>query len=157
MPQSRLLLIGTALAFAAWISYLFYLTRQVERPSIVLSRPQFLIAEAVIVAHVEKKEDPVTVVEVIFDGKLQSGEKVRIRNLRDSLYNWVSEDKTAEWALPSDFIIPLHDVQPSKDGAQWIAEVVPIPPSPGLPHGFRIYPKTPGTIEQVRAISIGTP
>jgi hypothetical protein len=160
MPRSRLLLIGTALAFAAWISYLFLLTRQVERPSIVLSRPQFLVAETVVIAHVESKKDPVTVLQVIAAGgtRIQPGDMVQLANLRDSLHTWMTEDKTAEWDLPNDFIVPLRDVEKSaQDGVQWTAQIVPLPTSPGLPHGTRIYPKTSSTMEQVQAIPLGEP
>ena len=41
MRPSRVWLAVTALAFAAWIGYLIYLTQTADRPSIVLSRPQF--------------------------------------------------------------------------------------------------------------------
>ncbi|HMF13375.1 MAG TPA: hypothetical protein VKE94_13750, partial [Gemmataceae bacterium] len=64
-------------------------------------------------------------------------------------------DGPPDWPVPGDFIIPLHGIVNGKDG--WRAEVVPLPPSPGSPHGPRIYPVTPGTLQEMRAIPIGLP
>jgi len=157
MKRSRVWLALTGLAFVAWIGYLVYLTRQVEKPSIILSRPQFLIAEYVVIGHVDDKHRLVLVDEVVFppaNAKLQEGDKVQVENLRQSLHNWTSRDLDAEWDLPGEFILPLH-VDPKQKDGNWSAVVVALPPSPGLPMGTRIYPKTPGTMEQLRSIPIG--
>jgi hypothetical protein len=148
----------TGLAFVAWLGYLFSLTRQVERPSIILSRPQFLIAEYVVIGRLENKSDQVTVDEVFFApqvSKLKAGEKIQVENLRESLHDWTSEDPHAEWPLHGDFILPLYGFRRNEKGEHWEAAVVALPPSPGLPMGTRIYPKTPGTMEQLEAIPIG--
>jgi hypothetical protein len=154
MKRSRVWLVVTGLAFAAWIGYLFYLTRQVDR--IILSRPQFLIAECVVIGRIDNKNGPVVVGEVFFRGackKLHAGAKIEVDNLRQSLYNWTSQEAEAEWDLPGEFIIPLRSVELKDD--KWSAEVVPLPPSPGLQIGTRIYPRTQRTLEQLESIPIG--
>lgn len=158
MKRSRVWLTVTGLAFAAWIGYLVYLTRQVERPSIILSRPQFLIAESVVIGRLEDSSGPLIVDEVFFpadNAKLKAGAKIRVENLSPSLHNWTSRDPNAKWELPGEFILPLHGVQFDAKGDVWTALVVALPPSPGLPMGTRIYPKTPATMEQLRSIPIG--
>jgi len=158
MKRSRVWLAITGVAFVVWIGYLVYLTRQVERPSIILSRPQFLIAEYVVIGHLDDRGGPLVVDEVFFppaSAKLKAGAKVRVENLGVSLHDWTSADPDAKWALPGEFILPLHEVQFDQKGNDWTAEVVAMPFSPGLPHGARIYPKTPGTINQLQAIPIG--
>src|SRR5262249_44455688 len=100
MKRSRVWLTVTGLAFAAWIGYLVYLTRQVERPSIILSRPQFLIAESVVIGRLEDSSGPLIVDEVFFpaaNAKLKAGAKIRVENLSPSLHNWTSRDPNAKW------------------------------------------------------------
>jgi len=156
MKLARAWPILTALAFAAWIGYLFYLTRGVEKPPIHLSRPQFQVAEAVVVAHLEDEESPVRALEVVFttNDKLQPGAEIRIANLRNSFHKWLDDGGPPEWEVPGDFIVPLRMLHRRTDQT-WTAEVVPLPPSPGLPHGTRIYPKTPATIKELHAIPVG--
>jgi hypothetical protein len=159
MKRSLVWLVVTGLAFAAWISYLFYLTRQVERPSIILSRPQFLIAEGVIIGKIDNKNGPVIVDEVFFapkDVKLKAGDQIDVENLSGCWHDWTSEDSEAEWRLHGEFILPLYGFRFNPEGDEWSAVVVALPPpSPGLRTGTRIYPKTPGTMEQLKAIPIG--
>jgi hypothetical protein len=156
MKLARGWLILTALAFAAWIGYLFYLTRGVEKPPIHLSRPQFQVAEAVVVAHLEDEESPARALEVVFttNDNLQPGVEIRIANLRNSFHKWFDDGGPPEWEVPGDFIVPLRMLNQGTDQT-WTAEVVPLPPSPGLPHGTRIYPKTPATMKELRAIPVG--
>jgi hypothetical protein len=149
MKRSRVWLAATGLAFAAWIGYLVYLTCQVERPSIVLSRPQFLISRDVVIAQVKK--DGSVKVEDVFVSKsgIPPNAEVEVRNLRDSLHKWFKDGGDPDWELPGEFIIPLRDVNQDKAG-KWSAEVVPLPPLDP-----RVYPVTPGTMEQLKAIPIG--
>ena len=158
MKRSRVWLMVTGLAFVAWIGYLVYLTRQVERPSIILSRPQFLVADGVIIGWVDDKNGSVIVDEVVLappNVNLKIGTKIHVQNLSGSLHNWTSEDRNAKWDVPGEFILPLHGFEFNPKGEQWNAVVVGLPQSPGAPLGTRIYPKTPGTMEQLGAISIG--
>jgi hypothetical protein len=159
MKRSRIWPAITGLAFAAWIGYLVYQTLHVERPSIILSRPQFLLAECVIIGQIEAKHDSVMVDEVFFaaaNAKVLPGTKIHVENLSGSLRNWTSQAPDAEWDVPGKFIIPLHNLHlDGKKGDLWEAVVVGLPPSPGSPTGTRVYPKTEGTMEQLRSIPIG--
>jgi hypothetical protein len=141
-----------SLAFAAWIGYLIYLTQTADRPSIVLSRPQFLYVECAVIAHLDNKDGPATVKEVVFGqkDKVHVGDSIEVKNLRDSFRKRLGDANASEWDVPNDFILPLQDL--NGKGGKWTAEVVPLPPSPGLPHGTLIYPVTPDTLEQLHAI-----
>jgi hypothetical protein len=155
MRRSRLLLILTGTAFLAWIGYLVYQTMQFERPPIILSRPQFLAVKGVIIGRVTDKDEPVTVDEVVLappQVNLKVGAKLRVDNLSGSLHNWTSARPDAEWDMPGEFIIPLHGFHFDPKGDMWEAVVVGLPPSPGLPVGTRVYPKTEATMEQLRSI-----
>jgi hypothetical protein len=159
MRRSRLWLVATALAFGAWIGYLFYLTRGIERPAIHLSHPQFQMAEVVVVASLESKDGPATVREVVFTNNaamgMGPGDQIQLPRLRSSLQKWFTDGGASEWDVPNEFIIPLRDVNRQGKDGPWTAEVVPLPPSPGLPHGTRIYPVTPNTMQELRSIHIG--
>jgi hypothetical protein len=158
MKRSRFLLSLTGTAFLAWIGYLVYQTTQIERPPIILSRPQFLAVKGVVIGRVDDKDGPVIVDEVFLappQVDLKVGAKLRVENLSGSLHNWTSERRDAEWEVPGEFIIPLHGFHFDPKGGMWEAVVVGFPPSPGLPLGTRIYPKTEGTMEQLRSIPIG--
>jgi hypothetical protein len=155
MRWSRVWLVVTATAFVAWIGYLVYVTQTIERPSTTLSRPQFLLAHDVVIGHVEKKDGLVTVKEVPYsaDRKITAGDKIEVKNLRDSFRTRLGEANPPEWDVPADFIIPLWSVEETKSAAaQWSALITPLPPSAGLPHGALIYPVTPGTKDQLKAI-----
>ncbi len=154
MKRSRLLLVVTTLAFAAWIGYLVYLTRTSERPSIVLSRPQFLTAEVIVIARLDSRDGTAQVKQVELDpgGKIKPGDTIRIKNLRESFRRRLDQLKAPEWDVPNDFILPLRDAEPGANAEEWTAEVAPLPPSPGLPQGAMIYPVTPSTMEQLQEI-----
>ena len=158
MKRSRVWLVITVLAFIAWIGYLFYLTRGIERPPIHLSHPQFQMAEVVVVASLQSNDGPATVREVVYSANAkipQPGDEIQLAHLRDSLQKWFKDSAGSEWKLPGDFIMPLRDLNPKDQNGSWTADVVPLPPSPGLPHGMRIYPVSPNTMQELRSIHIG--
>lgn len=159
MRWLRIRLAVTALAFVAWIGYLIYLTQMADRPSIVLSRPQFLYAECVVIARVDRKEGPATVTRVVScpNPKVQPGVTIDVKSLRDSFRKRLGEATGSEWDVRNDFIIPLQNLVEDKKAGKWAGEVVPLPPSPGLPRGTLIYPVTPDTLEQLHTIPIGIP
>jgi hypothetical protein len=158
MKRSRAWLIVTALAFAAWIGYLFYLTRGVEKPPIHLSHPQFQLAEVVVVAHLDDKNGPVRVLEVVLSANndLHPGAEIQVGNVRESFHKWLNDGGPPEWDVPGDFIVPLHALTKGKDDS-WTAAVVPLPPRKDAPHETRIYPVTPGTMKELHAIPMGQP
>jgi hypothetical protein len=158
MKWARVRLIVATTAFTAWIGYLIVVTQTGDRPSITLSRPQFIIAEKAVIAHVANKNAPVTIQEVYpaDGGLIKPGSKVRVKDLAESLRKRLSDPNAPEWDLPGDFIIPLWAIDQDKEGTL-TADVAPLPPSPGLPRGRMIYPVTPDTQAQLRSIPIGNP
>lgn len=156
MKWARVRLIAATVAFVAWIGYLIFVTQSGDRPSITLSRPQFLVAENAVLAHIADRHAPITIQEVYAagNGEFKAGAKVHVKNLADCLHRRLNDPNAPEWELPGDFIIPLWAIDRDKDG-NLTAEVTPLPRSPGLPHGCMIYPVTPDTLAQLRSISIG--
>ena len=53
MKRRPWLLAVAAGLFAAWIGYLFYLALTAGHPPVVLSRPQFLVADLWVIAEVD--------------------------------------------------------------------------------------------------------
>ena len=106
-----------------------------------------------VVGHVEHKNGLVTVSEAFRGANpapaIPVGAEIQVGNLRGSWHKWFNDGGPAEWELPGEFIIPLHNVQ--LDGGKWSAEVAPLPPSLSP----RVYPVTRGTREQLEAIPIG--
>src|SRR5262249_42545917 len=136
MKPSRVWLAGTALAFAAWIGYLAYVAWGAEK--IHLSHPQIQYAEVIVIGHIKDKAGPVKIGEVVYStnpDEFKPGEEVQVWNLRDSLHKWLNDGGGAEWDVPNDFIIPLRSVSRKDKDGPLAAEVVPLPSSPGLPHG----------------------
>jgi hypothetical protein len=152
MNQARVRLIVAAVAFVAWIGWLFYLARPyLAEPPITLSRPQFLKSQVAVVAHVESADKPVTILEVREgdDTVLKAGDEIAVENLDQSLTKPApapsakGESKDpGEWETPGDFIIPLV-----RRGSHW--HVASLPETRTIPQDTpRIYPKTPETLEQ---------
>jgi hypothetical protein len=156
-------LVLTATLFALWIGYLVYLWQATLffRPShepLILSRPQFLVADLVIVGEIKDADSPVEVKEVLFpekDADLKPGDVISVTNL-NACHPPRSPVRTEpgpspDLTGPGSYLLPLR---PARKGPGY--EVVPIPSSPTYtdPKGPpRIYPATPQTLAQYRAIS----
>src|SRR5689334_12906238 len=70
------LLAGAAILFAAWIGYLLYLALMTRGQSpIVLSRPQFLVADVWVIADAKNLEDPVKIVDVVYVAPTAKGKE----------------------------------------------------------------------------------
>jgi hypothetical protein len=161
MKQARIRLIVAAVAFAAWIGWLVYLAvPYMGGPPVILSRPQFLNCQVAVVARVEGKDQPVTVLEVR-DGDpdvVNEKDKIVVDNLDRSLKKppvapaAKGENKDpGEWETPGEFIIPLVNV--IRKGDQVHASVAELPETHSIPPGTpRIYPKTPQTLDQFHAL-----
>lgn len=142
-----LLLVG--LLFAAWIGWLAYLAATTTRP-IVLSRPQFLIAQIDVVAELQAADDGgpatrVAIKEVLFpvDGAppIKPGADIDIANLAHLSAH-------EGWQEPGEYILPLV-----REGGDRKFRLAPIPRSPGFGGGApRIYRVTPATRAQYRQI-----
>jgi hypothetical protein len=151
------LILATVL-FLAWISYLFYLVLDLKRQAeagggqpVVLSRPQLLVADLIVTAAVEGKEDRPAAARVeqvhwarTGDGEKWKGQTIPVENLAAS----------RGLAGPGLYILPLV-----KEGDRF--RVAAIPPSPGYPPGAfhvgetgppQVYPSNPFTEEQVKQI-----
>ena len=156
MRPALVWLIMSTAVFAAWIGYLAYLVCDLEqRPKevldgktlpVVLSRPQFLIADLVVIAEVkpgEEQRNQAQVIEVVWsrigDAKQWKGKTIRIDNLGESKKH--SEE--------GEYIIPLvNGKEPFR--------VAAIPPSPGYQPApdarSPIYPRKNYTREQLEQI-----
>src|SRR6516162_2898452 len=100
MNLSRLRL-GLAVAvFVLWMGWLIHLALTTGRP-ITLSRPQFLVSNLDIVAHIEKLDAPVQVLDVLWpreDEQKWNGKSIVVSNLGSC---------AGSWAGPGQYIVPL--------------------------------------------------
>ncbi len=104
-----------AVLFLAWLGFLLFLV--VETKKTHVARPQFLVAQAVLLASVrddDGKADPdVTVKEVLWGGKkLHAGQQLRLTDL-------LGLQKVQGYAGSGDYVIPLM-----QHGAGW--QIAPI-------------------------------
>jgi hypothetical protein len=109
---------------------------------VVLSRPQVLAADVVVLAEVEDRRKPVVVKRVLTPrADIKEGEELEVVNL----------DKVdTDWEGPGSYILPLRGT-----GQQGRYAVAPIPTSPGYdePGPPRIYPdkfETRAQLQQIR-------
>jgi hypothetical protein len=153
-------LILTAALFVGWLGYLTYLV--CIRPSVVLSRPQFLVSMLDIVGRVDNiKGEDILVEKVLFpetNPSVKAGDKIQVENiakcrpLSDPLEK--NMEPSPDWMGPGPYILPLQLVE--RDGKGHY-EVVPTPASPGY-HGLsagppRIYPATVRLLDEYKRIS----
>jgi hypothetical protein len=146
-----ILVVVLAVVFLTWIGYLGVLAFTTRHP-VVLSRPQLLAADLVVVGQVESLDRPVAVGEVLWpqssEAVMLEGHSVTVANLKAC---------QADWVGPGWYIVPLVV---KKIGAEEKFEVaVPGPRMPGYDPTFdqgkkttwppRIYPATPETRAQV--------
>jgi hypothetical protein len=170
MKRATLHLIVAASLFAGWILYLAYLavtagTQPISRNGpIVLSRPQLLISNYVIVAQLDEADDaadPSQVSTIEIDSPKQNdGQKqtIRVRVTLDQVI-WperqdgqqrairvTSPSACQGWAGPGRYILPLIKT----GGEENTYELAPVPRSPGIEQHFpRIYPATEQTRTQL--------
>jgi hypothetical protein len=157
----------TGLLFLAWLGYLIYLAVTLPQNTVpgvvVLSRPQFLVAELIVSAHIDSAEGPVVVREVIYP----SGDLSALVHQAIVVNNLERQD----FVGPGDYLLALRPdtlrqaVQtlgllagsegPLLAGATpGTYVIVPTPESPGhLSTGpAHIYPDVPATRAQLRDI-----
>jgi hypothetical protein len=141
MRRRPWLLAAAVALFAAWLGYLAFLALTASRP-VVLSRPQFLVADLWVVGQVDDFDRPdVKVVEVVHARPELKGEEPA----KDAVIEVSNLPKCKEEGMkPGRYILPL-----SREGQGY--HVTPLPRSPGygqtLP--LRIYPDTPETRAQL--------
>jgi hypothetical protein len=140
-------LILTALLFVGWLGYLGYLvaTRPVTgdgRP-LVLSRPQALVSDLDVVAHVEGVDRPVVIREVLYQAtgkKLAAGDEIQVQNLVHC----------RGFSGAGEYLLLLRSM--GKEGPPY--EVAPTPPSPGYSGDLSpplVYP-APAILPQYRQV-----
>jgi hypothetical protein len=148
-PKARLVI--AAGLFVAWLGWLVYLVTQTQHP-VILSRPQFLVADLYITARLERAEDgkpaaKVTTEETLWAAnekdKLPPGTEIMIANLPDCEQGWEG---------PAVYLLPL--VKSDADTYR-IAPVPAAPRNPGFTdkaHQLRIYLANDEARRQVREI-----
>jgi hypothetical protein len=158
MQRSKVRLVIAAALFCAWISWLVYLAATTTRPT-VLSRPQLLVADLVVIADVKEGPNgplPQVAVREILPRDRKLPPTITVTNL-PMFQGKLGRGGTEEfkgWEGPGTYILPLKD----NHDHDHTYDVVDIPPSPGFPPHrrpaprTRIYPATPATEEQLKAI-----
>jgi hypothetical protein len=157
MKRSRLRLAVAAALFVGWLSWLVYLAAT-GTDDVVLSRPQFLVANVHVLAQVKggKTPDAVVTVEAVNWSTgvkgLTVGQTITVDNLPDC-------GPDQGWAGPGRYILALVTSTTAK-GVDY--HVAPTPRSPGYPFGkntpanrpgpSRIYPATAARIRQLEQI-----
>jgi hypothetical protein len=145
--RRRLVLTVAVAAFLLWIGYLAVLAVTSSHP-VVLSRPQVLVSNSIVVAQLtggpEHPESTAVIKEVVWSAdpatQPKVGANVAVRKL-------VQINADGGWRGPGEYILPLTQLL---DGTR---SVTPIPPSPGLSETEgRIYAATPSTREQLAQI-----
>jgi hypothetical protein len=131
MTRRKVWLALAAALFAGWMIYLLQLALR-HRHDIVVSRPQIMVAEVIVVAWVEDPDNPTVEIEKILDPTegykgpaIEPGKAITVRNLAK-----------CDGIQPGSrtYILPLE-----ADGDDGF-KVVPIPRSPGYgPGAPRVY------------------
>jgi hypothetical protein len=146
----RLIFLGTLVLFTGWLGWLAYLA-VTARTTVVLSRPQFLVATLNVVVTLDEIENagrPLTVKQVLWsatdEGRQLVNATITVSNL----------DRTLGWDGPGDYLLPLVP-----NGAPGRYQVPTTPRSPGYEPNPRsefgkphIYPVTPATLRQVEQL-----
>ena len=145
----------TAVLFLGWVGYLAYLALFTRNP-IVLSRPQFLVAEMHVLAT-RQADDTFEINDVLWPAEKKEewrGKKIFLSNPKEC-QTW-SEAERWHYALPpegQEALLPLYAVEAAGDDRVAV-KVAPIPPSPGhgAPGAARIYPATSAVLSEYNSI-----
>lgn len=131
MDRRKVLLALSIILFVGWMAYLINLALTRRHPTII-SRPQILVSQVIIVAHVEGDDAPhdeAKVKSILFPENaikgIKEGETIRVANLSQSAKNWIGA---------GDYLLPLEKTDD-------VFFVTPIPRSPGFyPAGANAKP-----------------
>jgi hypothetical protein len=151
----RVALAVTATVFILWIAYLAFLAYTAGHP-IVLSRPQILASNLLVIAQLSGDQHPETTATVLeipwADNRAaqpQPKARVTVSNL-DQVYAADANHPKGCWRGPGEYLLPLTAAGKNT------FRVTPIPPSPGYSQAeadrLRIYPVTPSTREELQQI-----
>jgi hypothetical protein len=149
-PRQRAVLALLVMLFVGWLGYLALLAYTTRQP-IVLSRPQLLVSNAIVIADLtgggEHPDGTATVREVVWAGdpaaKDRLKDKVRIANLERA-------NADRGWQGSGAYILPLTELRDHN----YRLTALPAPPGfPAIPEELaqrvRIYPLTPSTQRQL--------
>jgi len=148
-PRRRVVLALTVTAFLLWIGYLAFLAASTIHP-VVLSRPQLLVSNLIVIAQLTGAEHPDATASV--EQVVWSGEPAALAKAKASIKieNLERVSKERGWEGPGEYILALTQL---RDGT---LRVTPIPPSPGYPankeqqaNRVRIYLATPSARQQL--------
>jgi hypothetical protein len=128
--------------FLGWVGWLAYLAATTRHP-VVLSRPQLLAADVVVIADIDDPTKEVTVTEVpFFRIRPEKFEKpITVANLAQC-------EGAFAFARPGLYIVPLH----RDELGRWWVQPVPVPSKLHDDDDFprlRIYPVTAETRAQL--------
>jgi hypothetical protein len=129
--------------FLGWVGWLAYLAATTHHP-VVLSRPQLLAADVVVIAKIDDPTKEVTITEVAFSRlrQKQFEETITVANLAQC-------DDAYAFARPGLYVVPLH--LDALD--RWLVQSVPA--SPGFDRAPpRIYPATDEIRAQLERIQL---
>ncbi len=145
--------------FVGWLGYEGYLVRaQKAAGGVVLSRPQLLVADLVVIGDVKRGSDEVTVREILSptgpEEQRLAGKPIRVTNLEDCRPPPDGKANTGpDLKGDGDYLLPLQDLDPDAKAGAKRYRVAVIPPSPGFSKGTpRIYPATPEVRAQYRQL-----
>lgn len=155
MRPTRVRLAVTAIAFAGWIAFLAYLALTTTHP-VVLSRPQFLAADAYVLAELKAGNDdaPAATVEIrkVFwsAGNPPKG-AITVANLPELRRKREPKDPDHGWDGPGEYVLALTRGRGNRDD---LYQITPIPRSPSFqgPQQGRIYPASPRVLRQLEAL-----
>jgi hypothetical protein len=135
MNQRRVWLLALAAGlFAVWIAYLAYLALLTGgQASIVLSRPQFLVADVWAIADVKDLQSPIKITDVVKGPDSLKDAEIKVSNLSDCQEYWKGS---------GSYIVPLS----GSEKAGFL--VAPLPRDASNP-APRIYPVTTETRAQL--------
>jgi hypothetical protein len=151
MSKARLRLIIAAVLFCGWLGFLAFLAATASQP-VILSRPQFLGADAHVVVQLTGGETPdnAATIERVFwsheeDSALKDGLEIDIMGLE------ICHSEQG-WQGPGAYLLPL------KKGMNNSYHLYPVPITPGYSpkdffERFRIYPATSEALRQLQQLS----
>lgn len=163
MAADRIRLAVAAALFVGWLGWLAYLALTASDP-IILSRPQFLVADAWVVADLQGDAGHplphVNITEIVWS---ETGAKQLAQGQELTVLGLDRAGPQQNWHGAGSYILPLSHV-----GKDRFA-LTPIPDSPGYPpprraddpplspeekisQRLRIYPATSSTLKQVKAL-----
>src|SRR5205807_963299 len=104
-PKARLVV--SAALFAAWIGFLVYLVVRTREP-VILSRPQLVVADVVVVAALEEKDGrPGPLIHVKKVAWHKTGDDAKLADQQLTVAGLADCGRRHGWRGAGDYIVPL--------------------------------------------------